>query len=315
MDVLSDILENLSLRSTVFAQTELAAPWGLHAEPRPELAFHIVSSGHCWFQVEDEPMVEVASGDVLLLAPERAHSLRDHPSTAPVSVRELLQAGAFGSPATSDRASRTQIICGFFRIDDAGGEVLRSVLPRVIHTRDATTDRDPWISQTLRLLALESTGTQPGRSTVVSRLCEALFVYVLRDHLAVSSAESGWMRGLLDPHVSRALELMHQAPDHDWTVASLASRVGMSRSAFAAHFQELVSETPMRYLARWRMQKAATALRSGEIAIASIATQAGYDSVAAFSKAFKRAVGVAPGAYRRRQIGSAAEDVALVADE
>lgn len=89
MDVLSDILENLSLRSTVFAQTELAAPWGLHAEPRPELAFHIVSSGHCWFQVEDEPMVKVAAGDVLLLAPERAHSLRDHPSTSPVSVRDL----------------------------------------------------------------------------------------------------------------------------------------------------------------------------------------------------------------------------------
>jgi transcriptional regulator GlxA family with amidase domain len=130
----------------------------------------------------------------------------------------------------------------------------------------------------------------------------------------MSSADAGWMRGLLDPHVSRALELMHDAPDHDWTVGSLATRVGMSRSAFAAQFQALVSETPMRYLAKWRMQKAATSLRTGEVAIANIATQAGYDSVAAFSKAFKRTLGVAPGAYRRRS-GSTAADVALVADE
>ena len=257
-------------------------------------------------------MIEVASGDVLLLAPDRAHSLRDHPATPPVPVRELVASGALAAPTGLGR--RTQIICGFFRIDDAGDELVRSTLPRVIHTRDATSDRDPWIAQTLRLLALESTGTQPGRSTVVNRLCEALFVYVLRDHLAVSSAEdAGWMRGLLDPHVSRALELMHEAPDHEWTVASLAARVGMSRSAFAAHFQELVAETPMRYLAKWRMHKAAAALRTGELAIANIATQAGYESVAAFSKAFKRTVGVAPGAYRRH--GSAATDVARVADE
>ena len=302
MDVLSDVLENLRLRSRVMAQTDLVAPWGIRAEPSHDFAFHIVSRGRCWFEVDGREPTWVASGDVLVLAPGRGHTLRDDPASPARPLEELVASGAFArapiSPAPDPRA--THLVCGRFQIDSLGGEVLRSALPTVIHSGDLAADVGPWIAQTLRLLANEAAGAAPGKATVVNRLCDALFVYVLRSHLASAApGEPSWLRGLVDPEVARALELMHGDPGRAWTVASLAQAVGMSRSAFAARFQEVVGQSPIKYLAGWRLQRAAALLRREDVGIAELAARHGYESEAAFSKAFKRGIGVAPGAYRQ----------------
>ncbi len=306
VDVLSDVLENLRLRSHVLAETELSPPWGIRANPTDDFAFHIVSRGHCWFEVDGRAPVEVTSGDVLLLAPGRGHTLRDDPASPAPTIEELVASGAFTRPpavdpmATDAPIRTTRLVCGRFRVDELGGGVLRSALPAVIHTRDLTDDLGPWIAQTLHLLAHEASQSAPGKATVVNRLCEALFVYLLRSHLRSASPQTpNWLRGLVDPQVARALERIHEHPEHPWTVASLAAAAGMSRSAFAARFGAVVGKPPMTYLAGWRLSRAAAVLRREDIAIAEVAARHGYESEASFSKAFKRAIGTAPGAYRR----------------
>ncbi len=203
-----------------------------------------------------------------------------------------------------DGPATTDLICGCFHFQDERGARLLAALPALIHAKAGTTAGSPWLAQTVELLAAEATAERPGTTTVVNRLCDALFVYLLRGYLAALPAQdSSLLQGLADPQIGAALHLIHQDPGKPWTVASIAAAVGMSRSAFAARFSQLVGEPPMRYLQRWRLHEAAVALRgAGARNLPEVAASAGYDSVAAFSKAFKRTIGSAPGAYRRAMV-------------
>jgi AraC-like DNA-binding protein len=302
VDVLSDMLDTVRLESTVFAQVRLEPPWGIRAEPRNHFAFHIVPHGQGELEIDGSAPLPVAAGDVVVLAPGRGHTLRDSAGTPATDLSEMLAAGAFNREA-DDRGSEDQsaastyLICGCFRFEDIRGNRLLSALPGLIHTRELSETVRPWLTQTVRLLAYESLSDRPGTSTVMKRLCDAIFVYVLRSHLATS--ESSWLRALVDPQIGTALGLVHEQPGAPWTVAKLAAGVGMSRSAFAERFTRVVGEAPMRYLSRWRLEKAAAALRTADADIPAIAAAAGYDSTAAFSKAFRRSIGTPPGAYHR----------------
>jgi AraC-like DNA-binding protein len=304
MDVLSDVLDTARVDSGMLFQTELTAPWGIHAGSREHLAFHVVTRGRCWLTVDGvaEPLV-VETGDVVVLAPWRDHTLRDAPDTPARDIEDLVAAGAFcpiGASSVSDAAGTTQLVCGWFRFSDARSEVLLSALPIVLHAREQTTDAGLWLAQTVKMLSYESRGVRPGMTTVINRLCDALFVYVLRSHLATLPAEEpSWLRALVDPQIGVALQLVHDDPAAPWSVGKLAAGVGMSRSAFSAHFTKVVGEPPMQYLARWRLRKASAMLRDGDLDITLIASRSGYASAAAFGKAFTREHGVAPGAYRR----------------
>jgi AraC-like DNA-binding protein len=302
LDVLADILGTVRLRSTVFVQTELAAPWGMRSRPRPDFAFHIISRGRAWLEVDGLAPVEVHSGDVVLLRPGLGHSLRDSLDTTARDLMELLAEGRLGPDAAVEgNGASTQLVCGCFRFDDLAGDALTAALPMVLHTGDLDSDVGPWLAQTVRLLTYETRTQRPGGATVINRLCDALFVYLLRSHLeALPASESNWLRALAEPDIGAALQLMHDNPARPWTVAALAAKVGLSRSAFAARFTRLVGEPPMQYLMRWRVQKAAAILREGEADIGQVAARVGYESAAAFSKAFKRATGSTPGALRRR---------------
>jgi AraC-like DNA-binding protein len=247
--------------------------------------------------VEGLDPVNVAAGDVVIVAPGRAHTLRDRPDSPVRDLADLLSEGAFdASPASGG----TYLICGCFRFADVRGDRLVAALPTLIHMRAGETAAGPWLANTIRLLADESTNDRPGAQTVVNRLCDALFVFAVRSHLAtLSTSDAVWLRGLLDPQIGDALRHIHSAPGAAWTVAKLAAGVGMSRSAFAARFTRLIGEAPMAYLARWRLRTAAVALRTTRRDVAQIAASAGYESTAAFSKAFRRLMGEPPGAYRR----------------
>ncbi len=303
MDVLSDMLSTVRLRSTVFARTQLSAPWGIRAEGQDHFAFHVITRGRGVLEVDGlrGGLVDVEAGDVVVVSPGREHTLRDRPESPARDLMELLSAGVFDRGTSPDESrGTTQLICGCFRFDDMRSNILMSALPTMIHTRELASDAGPWLSQTIKLLAYESFADRPGMATVVDRLCDAMFVYILRCHLVqVPAQESNWLRAIIEPQIGTALGLMHENPSADWTVATLAAKVAMSRSAFAARFTQFVGEPPMLYLTRWRMQKAAGLLRTSDADLGEVAARAGYESPAAFSKAFKRTMGVAPGAYRR----------------
>jgi AraC-like DNA-binding protein len=300
MDVLSDMLDTVRLETTVFAQTWLRTPWGIQADAREQFTFHVMPRGGGHLEVEGLAPVDVGAGDVVMLAPGRAHSLRDRPGSPVRPLWDLLADGAFSRAEDDGDAGSSYLICGCFRFTDVRGDRLVSALPTLIHVRGGDTTAGPWLAQTIRLLADEATADRPGATTVVNRLCDALFVYLLRSHLAtLPDDETTWLRALVDPQIGAVLRMIHAEPAAPWTVAKLAAGAGMSRSAFAARFTDLVGEAPMGYVTRWRLRTAAVALRATRRDVAEVAAAAGYESTAAFSKAFRRLIGEPPAAYRR----------------
>jgi len=299
-DVLSDVLGTLRFRGQVFGSLELPPPWGLRAQARDQFTFHLIVRGQGWLEVPDRAPIHASAGDVLVLAPRRAHVLRDAPKSRVRPIEEVVAEVVAEPPRPSDPDPRsTMLVCGAFRVDD---DALLAGLPPVIHTHELASDAGSWLAHTAKLLAYEAAHEHPGGEAIVERLCDALFVYVIRSVLArLPSDRATWLRALVTPKIGDALQLIHDDPKRDWSVATLAARVGMSRSAFAERFADVVGVTPVQYLIQWRMQKAATLLRGSDAGIAEVASQVGYASNVAFAKAFKRSMGLPPGEYRANQ--------------
>ncbi len=303
-DVLTDVLETVRVGAACYGRVEAAAPWGFGVEADEEDAkFHVVLSGECWLEVERQEPVHLRGGDLVALPHGHAHALRDVPSSPIRPLRELFT-GSSGKCQASinvggEGASAT-LVTGSFHFEDRRNNPLLSVLPPLIVLPGEMSHNVHWLEPTLKFIACEAASGRPGSQTVVSRLADVLFIQIVRGYLAsLPPGASGWLGALGDAQIGSALGLIHQSPELDWTVQSLAARVAMSRSAFASRFARLVGEPPLAYVTRWRMQKAAGLLRQSSATLADIAERVGYDSEAAFSKAFKRAVGSAPGAYRR----------------
>jgi len=314
MDVLTDVLETVRVVAACYGRLEATAPWGIRVRPGEDAKFHVVLEGHARLVVDgvDEP-IELSAGDIVALPHGHAHSLIDDPSlTASLAddagvtaqpLEELLVCRPRGDNSVlrvGGGGQSSTIVSGRFRFEDRRNNPLLSVLPPVITLRGEMGKSVRWLEPTLRFIACEAQSGRPGSQTVIARLADVLFIQIVRGHLASLPVNgSGWLGALADAQIGAALGHIHQNPEQDWTVQSLASKVAMSRSAFASRFMRLVGEPPLSYVTRWRMQKAAGMLRDGKQTLAEVAAQVGYDSEAAFSKAFKRAVGSAPGAYRR----------------
>jgi len=308
MDVLTDVLETVRVVAACYGRMEATAPWGIQIRSGEDAKFHVVLEGRARLLVEgsDEP-IELSAGDIVALPHGHAHSLIDDPSVVTPSVaqplEELLVCRARGDGSVfrvGGGGESATIVSGRFRFEDRRNNPLLSVLPPVITLKGEMGKSVRWLEPTLKFIACEAASGRPGSQTVIARLADVLFIQIVRGHLASLPANgSGWLGALADAQIGAALGHIHQNPEQDWTVQSLASKVAMSRSAFASRFMRLVGEPPLSYVTRWRMQKAAGMLREGKQTLAEVAAQVGYDSEAAFSKAFKRAVGSAPGAYRR----------------
>ncbi|HWB75608.1 MAG TPA: AraC family transcriptional regulator [Nannocystaceae bacterium] len=298
-DVLSDVLQTARLHSSVMGRLDLRAPWALRMREHGCAVFHLVVDGGCAIELDGHPRSTAARGDVLVMTRGRGHVLRDTEGGHAVPIElgpgvRVPDPGDHGGPIT-------RLVCGTFRFEDRHTAVLLANLPEIVHVEDLAQHSQPWLAQTLAMIDREHDGGSPGASAIAGALCDALFLYLLRSQLAsaATSATSGWLGALRDPQVGEALRLMHAEPAADWSVAALASRVAMSRSAFATRFTEMVGTSPLQYLIAWRTSKAASLLRGSQESIAAIALRVGYDSEAAFNKAFKRTLGVTPGAYRR----------------
>jgi len=303
MDVLSDILRSVHLGGGVYFRCEFSAPWGMDIKPTPVAEFHVIVRGNCWLRMpgHNDP-IPLQGGDLVAFPRGDAHSLVDAPEGVALPAEEILQGqdldhygpvtyGGNGLPAT--------VLCGYFQFDRDRPHPLVAALPPLIHIRGSDGYNFAWLQTALNFMIHETKAARPGAEAVVNRLAEVLFVQMVRAYIEQSDAPPGMLAAIADKQIAAALQLMHQTPQHPWALAILAQRVGMSRSAFAARFNRLVGQTPMQYLTFWRMQKAQELLQDKGLSTAAIAERVGYQSDAAFSRVFKKAIGTGPGAFRR----------------
>jgi AraC-like DNA-binding protein len=279
---------------------EKVTPSGEKVSPSELAHFGMVSRGNFWLSVDGmRDPIPLTGGDCFLLAPRSSFVLRDTPRTRPKSFCEIapkvtgnvVHYGGGGAPTT--------IISGLLRFDAVSLKPITQLLPSLILVK-ADQARTLALHTTLQLLASEMVEQAPGSEVTATRLAEVLFIQALRAHIASGSDDykRGWLRAIFDPQIGAALRSIHENVDRPWTVESLAVAAGMSRSAFALRFKEMLGQTPLDYLTEWRMQKAMPLLQSGDQKLVEIARCVGYESDAAFSKAFKRVVGVAPREFR-----------------
>lgn len=304
MDPLGEALHFLRMTGSFYCQSELSAPWGLALPPMSGcMWFHVVASGECSLEVAGTAPVALRPGDLALVPHGEGHRLWTEPHLATPLANDLpqqrvserysvLRHGGGGAPST--------LVCGAVRFDHPAAHAMVKLLPRVIHLDAANSPHADWMESTLRLMAAEAKALRPGGETVITRLADILVVQAIRSWIQQDpAAQTGWLGALQDPQIGRAIMLIHREPARAWTLASLATAVAMSRSAFAARFTELVGEPAMHYVARWRMHVAVTWLKEDTAALSELAGRLGYQSEAAFSRAFKRFIGVSPGAMRR----------------
>src|SRR6201998_3493505 len=267
--------------------------------PTDSAHFAMLSRGNCWLSVEGiaEP-IPITGGDCFLLAKGTSIVLRDSPRTRPRwSFREI-GAKANGNVALCGGGGHpTTIVCGSLSFDRASLRPITQLLPNFILMK-ADQARTLALHTTVQALASEMEEQAPGSEVVASRLAEVLFIQILRAHIASGPKRNkGWLRAVFDPQIGTALSAIHDNVNTPWTVESLAEAAGMSRSAFAARFKELLGQTPMEYVTEWRMQKAMQLLEQRDKKLIDVARSVGYESDAAFSKAFKRVVGANPSEY------------------
>ena len=323
-DILSDVLRGVRLRGAVFFYLSCGREWATGAPPAKDLAalvlpgadhvmeYHVVTRGEAWAAVVGQPPVRLAPGDIVMFPHGDAHVLSSAPDLKaqfvdaewisahrhyprPLTLNDVENRGMeLDKPASG---ALTNIVCGFWGCDSRPFNPLIAQLPSMLHL-PAGSD-GAWMIDTLQQAVYASCEKRLGSEVVLERISEVMFVQAVGRHIAQAREETGWIAGLQDRHVGRALALLHGKPAETWTVDELGQRVGLSRSALHERFLQLIGQPPMQYLTQWRMQLAANLLRSTSNTVASIALDVGYESEAAFARAFKRLVGSPPATWRR----------------
>jgi AraC-like DNA-binding protein len=300
LDVLADFFSLLRLESVLHGRLEATAPWGIQFQSDAMARFALIARGSCWLSIEGQSgPIALRSGDCILLLRPQTYTLSDAPDS-PVRPYAEVHGGHVNRVAhCGGGGAASSIVIGRFRFDRFGGQPLIDLLPTLMHFRmDEMRSRS--LQATLDLLSLETRESGLGAALITSRLADIVFLQAIRAYADSNAVpRRGWLAALSDGQLRKAIQAMHADVAHPWTVESLAALAGMSRSAFAAHFKEKVGEPPLSYLGRWRMHKAKYHLRRGDKTIAGIAAAIGYETEEAFGKAFRRAVGMTAGAYRR----------------
>lgn len=302
-DSFSEALHYLRMSGTFYCTAEYSAPWAVALPPTGgEARFHVITAGQAWLTGEGLGRRLLRQGDLVLLPHGAGHELADDPST-PVLPDDAIRAeylsecyGQFRYREGNDM----RLVCVKARFEDPTAQRLISLLPNIIHVPAADVPTLQSIQQTVNFIAQEARSLRPCGEAIIKRLADILLIQAIRWWIENEpDARLGWLGALRDRQIGRVIMLIHRFPARDWTINALASEVGMSRSALAARFKELVGEPVMRYLVGWRMQLALASLRQGKVDIGKLAESVGYQSESAFNRAFKRFIGVAPGAVRR----------------
>lgn len=279
----------------------MRAPWGFAVAAHGNPAFHFVGRGGCRLEVDGHGNRELAAGDLVVLPRGPEHALRDAPGSPTLWLDEILAEtppDASGRLRHGGQGASTELVCGGFVLDASTPWPLLEALPEVIHVRASNGEAAPWVAATLELAGSAAESRSVGSAAVLRRVSDALLAQALRVGLA--EVDGTRVGALKDPHVARAVQLIHDDPARRWTVSELARAIGYSRSAFTARFRELVGESPIAYATRTRLAFAASELERPDTSVGEVARSVGYASESAFSRAFVRAFGVTPGAYRAR---------------
>jgi len=330
-DVLSDLLRAVRLRGAVFFYLKAADPWVAEAPPTREIIaaimpgadamipFHCIAQGSCWAAICGETPVRLEEGDVILFPHGDAQVISSAPGLRgrqedfgiyfaprpPQLPFSISIGGEGGTTARLDGGGpeHTTIVCGFLACDARPFNPLLAALPRVLRMPGLASGRATWIGHLLDSAVDESNHQRPGGEAVLERMSEMMFVEVLRRYLdGLAPGQTGWLAGMRDPGVGRALSLMHERPAEDWTLELLGEESGLSRTVLHERFVQFLGLPPMQYLGQWRIQLGAGRLRDTDAKVLDIALDVGYESEAAFSRAFKRLVGVPPGEWRRAHL-------------
>lgn len=302
-DPLGETLHMLRLNGSLYCRSELKAPWGVDM-PEFEgcMMFHMVTAGHCWLEVEGEDPRLLQQGSLALVPQGNGHCIRSHPTAdaAPLfdipveKVSDRYEIMRFGG-----EGELTHLTCGVVSFDHVAGKRLIAQLPGVLQIDTWNDDDASWLQSTLRFISREARELRPGGETVITHLADIIIIQAIRTWIDTApEANQGWLAALRDKQVGRALAAIHRQPEKDWTVATLAREVGMSRSGFSARFTRLVGESAKRYLTHWRMQLARAQLMETSDSLAVMSERLGYNSEAAFCRAFKRVCGESPGSVR-----------------
>jgi AraC-like DNA-binding protein len=321
MDPLSDVLRAVRLTGAVFFDVHASEPWVAEAPPGRAIvgaifpgaehliSYHVVVHGTCWGHVVGEAPRRLVTGDVIVFPHGDPHVMASAPGMRGTPHIELYRPPSDGHlPFTltmgSESPDPARVVCGFLGCDARPFNPLLAALPATLHVSDRG---DGPLGALVRFAVAESKGPRIGSECILGRLSELMFVDVVRQYLeSLPPERTDWLAALRDQFVGRALAALHGSSARDWTLESLAREVGLSRSALAERFTEFVGQPPMQYLTNWRMQLAANHLLTGTDNVAEVAERVGYESEAAFSRAFKKAVGVPPGQWRKHRAGSPA---------
>lgn len=320
-DILSDVLRSVRMSGAIFFEVDVSSPWVAAAPPSRSIAasvipgaqhvieYHVVVEGNCWARVtnpDDEPPIHLSAGSIVAFPQGDTHILASHPELeAEPDFSNFDQAARAQSlPFHLDHnggGSETgHMICGFLGCDVVPFNPLIASLPRVLHIADGYGGGDSILSHLIQATVREARGKGPGSAGMLAKLSELMFIEMIRCYAASLPLEAGgWLTGLRDPRIGRAIRLLHTEPARHWTLADLAREAGLSRTVMAERFTELLGMPPMTYLANWRMQRAASMLLGGPIPLTQVAAEIGYESEAAFSRAFKRSTGLSPAQWRR----------------
>lgn len=299
MDVLSDVLRLLRLRASVFFHAGFCGNWSVDSSGSGKATFHLIARGACWLHMpeRDEPLA-LRGGDLLVFPRDAVHVISVSAERISLPAHSGVNSGDGEGPVTS-------VICGYFNFDSPQANPILAALPDVLHLRGDDTANAGWLDLLMRLIAAETESGDVGTDVVVDRLSDVLFIQVIRTYVRENPDKRGLLAALADRRISRALDALHESPGTAWTVEALADIAGMSRAAFAKRFQELMAMPPMSYVTHWRMQLAYELLHTSELSVAAIAERSGYQSEAAFRKAFSQLMGVGPGAVRRGAVPAA----------
>jgi AraC-like DNA-binding protein len=302
-DLLSEVLQDLRLARASYGRSELTAPWAIEIPYKEGIRFHFVAEGSCWMLSDAQAPLALETGDVVLLPHGSAHVIADQPSRRPKSLAEIgpqLVGNASYRLATGGGGTRSLIVCCTIGFEGPTAHPLIELLPNVMRVRRNET-HDPALPMLLNLMATEVAGQRIGAATIMARLADIVVTRIIRAWVETRPSDlSGWLAAIRDPQIGLALARIHRGPGEAWSVDSLASVAGLSRSMFSERFTALLGVSPARYLLQWRMRLAAAWLRNEHMTVAQAATLLGYESDASFSRAFKRFIGVAPGTFRLR---------------
>ncbi len=297
MDSLTHALNLFRLRGSLYCRSELGTPWGIRFNTHPCAVFHVLHEGQGVLSLpHDQEQYHLNKGDIILLPRGDEHTIQETPFIPVSASVQLTQWGECAIMRWSQQPVAV-LLCGTFEFENEGVAWFLKRLPRVIHIKGCEAQG---LSRVLALMAEEAEANRLGKTLVLRRLSDILFVQIVQHWVEQNGiAASGWLGALHDPLIRKALDLIHTQPEQTWTVSSLARATAMSRSAFAARFRDLVGEPPLKYLTRWRMQVAAQLLtHQPKMSLCAVAEQVGYTSEAAFCKTFKRMTGQSPLSYR-----------------